>query len=78
MHRPETKIKGSGEFMPQIKSMRNKLSLPLHMRTETDPVSETLCSLAFLGYWMMDSVQKPNNSEYRNNFQCFSLNHIML
>jgi hypothetical protein len=31
--------------------------------TETDPVSETLCSLIFLEYWTMDKVQKLSNSE---------------
>jgi hypothetical protein len=31
-----------------------------HLRTETDPVSETLCSLE---YWTMDKVKKPNNPE---------------
>jgi hypothetical protein len=30
-----------------------------HLRTETDPVSEMLCSLE---YRAMDKVQKPNNS----------------
>jgi hypothetical protein len=29
-------------------------SFPPDVRTETDPVSETLFSLIFLEYWMMD------------------------
>jgi hypothetical protein len=33
---------------------------PFHLRTETDPVSETLCSLE---YRKMDRVQKLSNSE---------------
>jgi hypothetical protein len=32
-----------------------------HLRTGTDPVSETLCSLE---YRTMDNVQKPSNSEF--------------
>jgi hypothetical protein len=31
-----------------------------HLRTETDPISETLCSLE---YRMMENVQKPSNPE---------------
>jgi hypothetical protein len=31
--------------------------------SETDPVSETFCSLVSLQYRMMDKVQKPSNSE---------------
>jgi hypothetical protein len=31
-----------------------------HLKTETDPVSETLCSSVFLEYQTMDKVQKPN------------------
>jgi hypothetical protein len=36
--------------------------LPTHLRTETDPVCETLCSL---GFTISDDgqVQKPDNSE---------------
>jgi hypothetical protein len=34
-----------------------------HMKTETDPVSETLCSSVFLEYRTMDKVQKRNNPE---------------
>jgi hypothetical protein len=37
------------------------VSLP-HLRMETDPVSEMLCSLVFLEYGTMDKVQKPSNS----------------
>jgi hypothetical protein len=33
---------------------------PPHLRTETDPLSETLCSLMFLEYQMMDKVRKLN------------------
>jgi hypothetical protein len=36
-------------------------------QTETDPVSETFCSLVFLEYQMMDKVQKPSNSEYKSS-----------
>jgi hypothetical protein len=36
---------------------------PPHLRTETDPASETLCPLVFLEYWMMDEVRTPSNSE---------------
>jgi hypothetical protein len=32
---------------------------PIHRMTETDPVSETLCSLGFLRYRTMDRVQTP-------------------
>jgi hypothetical protein len=38
-----------------------EMSPTSHLRTETDPVSETLCSLE---YRTMDNVQKPSNSEY--------------
>jgi hypothetical protein len=34
----------------------------LHLKMETDPISETLCSLVFLEYRAMDTVQKPSNS----------------
>jgi hypothetical protein len=34
-----------------------------HLQTETDPVSETLCSSVFLEYRTMDKVQKPNSPE---------------
>jgi hypothetical protein len=33
------------------------------LRTETDPISETLCSQHFLEYWTMDEVQKLTNFE---------------
>jgi hypothetical protein len=33
------------------------------LKTETDPVSETLCSSVFLEYRTMDKVQKPNSPE---------------
>jgi hypothetical protein len=32
-------------------------------RTETDPVSEILCSLVSVQYWTMHKVQKPTNSD---------------
>jgi hypothetical protein len=35
------------------------LPLSPHLRKETDPDSETLCSLFFLEYWTMDNVQNP-------------------
>jgi hypothetical protein len=34
-----------------------------HNVSETDSVSETLCSFVFLEYQRMDEVQKPNNPE---------------
>jgi hypothetical protein len=37
-----------------------------HLRTGTDPVSEMLCLLVFLEYWMIDKAQKPSNSENKN------------
>jgi hypothetical protein len=36
------------------------VSLTPHLRTETYPVSETLCSLE---YWTIGKVQKPSNTE---------------
>jgi hypothetical protein len=36
---------------------------PTQLKTETDPVSETLCSSVFLEYRTMDKVQKPNSPE---------------
>jgi hypothetical protein len=36
---------------------------PFHLKTETDPVSETLCSSMFLEYRTMDKVQNPNSPE---------------
>jgi hypothetical protein len=35
-----------------------------HLRTETDPVSETLCFLVSIEYRTMDKVQNPSNSEF--------------
>jgi hypothetical protein len=44
---------------------------PPHLRTETDPVSETLC---FSEYRTMDIVQKPGNSEcYTPSSEPFSI-----
>jgi hypothetical protein len=39
------------------------LPCPIHLRTETDPVPETLCFYRFYSFehWTMDRVQKPNN-----------------
>jgi hypothetical protein len=34
---------------------------PHHLRTETEPVSETLFSLRSLEYRMIDKIQKPIN-----------------
>jgi hypothetical protein len=34
-----------------------------HLRMETGPVSEKLCSLVFLEYRTMDKVQKPGNPD---------------
>jgi hypothetical protein len=36
---------------------------PTHLRTETDPVSETLCSIVLLEYQRMDEVQKLSKSK---------------
>jgi hypothetical protein len=45
---------------------------PPCLRTETDPVSETLCSFVFLEYRAMDKVQKPSNPERKYEFVlCF-------
>jgi aminoglycoside phosphotransferase family enzyme len=38
--------------------------LSSHLKTETDPVSETLCSSVCLEYRTMDKVKKPNSPEY--------------
>jgi hypothetical protein len=46
------------------KTLKNTMCLlPLHLRTETDPVYETLRSLVFLQCRVMDKVQKPSNPE---------------
>jgi hypothetical protein len=39
----------------------NTVSLPLTLRTETDPVSETFCSLE---YRTMDKIQKFSNHKF--------------
>jgi hypothetical protein len=39
------------------------VSLPLHLRTEADPVSETSCYLLILDFRTMDKVQKPVSSQ---------------
>jgi hypothetical protein len=45
-----------------LKNGLNRVGVFLpHLRTETDPVSETLCSSE---YWTMDKAQKPSNSDY--------------
>jgi hypothetical protein len=43
-------------------------SMKLHLRTETDPVSETLCLLV-IEFRTMDKVQKPSINEYNTLFQ---------
>ena len=40
------------------------VSLPLHLRTEADPVSETLCYLVTLDFRTVDKVQKPISSHW--------------
>jgi hypothetical protein len=47
---------------------RQSRCLPLDLKTETDPVSETLCCLIFLEYRTIGNVKKPNNSDYNNIF----------
>jgi hypothetical protein len=41
---------------------RKSRCLPLHLRTETDPFSETLCFLVFR-LFLIDKVRKPSNSD---------------
>jgi hypothetical protein len=48
-----------------------------HLKTETDPVSETLCSSVFVEYWMMDRVQTPNSPEFLKCFKIFLKYHAM-
>jgi hypothetical protein len=43
-----------------LKHSTEKVSPSLHVRTETDPVSETLC---FRVFRIPDKVQKPSDSE---------------
>jgi hypothetical protein len=47
-----------------------RCSLPPDLKKETDPVSETLCSLIFLEYWTMDKVQELSNSEFLHCCVC--------
>jgi hypothetical protein len=42
---------------------RVSVSLPLHLRMEEDPVSETSGYLVILDFQMMDKVQKPISSQ---------------
>jgi hypothetical protein len=46
---------------PLSKRHQHSRCLPPHLKTETDPVSETLCSLVS-AYRTVDRVTKPNNS----------------
>jgi hypothetical protein len=46
----------------------------LHLRTETDPVSETSCSLE---YQTMEKVQKPSNSDCMHFFINMVLDHLL-
>jgi hypothetical protein len=39
------------------------VSLPLHLRTEADPVPETSCYLVILNFRTMEKVQKPISSQ---------------
>jgi hypothetical protein len=41
----------------------NTVGVPLPLRTEADPVSETSCYLVILDFWTMDEVQKPITSQ---------------
>jgi hypothetical protein len=43
---------------------RNNLDHSPHLRKETDPVSETLCSLEFVGVPDDERVKKPSIPEY--------------
>jgi AraC-like DNA-binding protein len=48
---------------------------PSHLRTEINPVSETLCCLVFLEYRTLDKVQKLINSEcYTESLEHFRIN----
>jgi hypothetical protein len=41
----------------------NRVGVSPHLRTETDPVSETLCSLVFQNTGRCTNSQKRNNSK---------------
>jgi hypothetical protein len=49
-------------LMLTLSNRYNRAGIPIHLRTETDPVSETLCFLVF-EYRTMEEVQKPSSSE---------------
>jgi hypothetical protein len=56
------------------------LPCPIQLRTETDPVSETLCFYCFYSFehWTMDRVQKPNNHVHLIRFYCSNYNSYSL
>jgi hypothetical protein len=45
----------------KTRTQQNRCLQSPHLRTETNPVSETLCSLVFLEYRTMDKIQKSIN-----------------
>jgi hypothetical protein len=57
-----------------LQTLDNIMFWKLDLRTETDPVPETLCFLVFVEYWMMCKVPKPLNLiQYHalNRFICW-------
>jgi hypothetical protein len=56
------KLKDTGPVISFQGTQQSRCLAP-HLRMETDPVSETLCSLFFSQYRMMSKAQKPNNSK---------------
>jgi hypothetical protein len=55
-------------------SETGSVGVPLHMRKETNPASETLCFFWFLEYRTMDKVRKPSNFEcYTPSSEPFSI-----
>jgi hypothetical protein len=53
------------------------VSSSLHVRTETDPVSETWFS-SFLEFQTMDKIQNPNNSTKKTLTANFSVISLLL
>jgi hypothetical protein len=56
---------GTGNYADKVvlwlRAQQNMCLPPPHLRIETEPVSETLCSLE---YRMMDKVQKSSNPQF--------------
>jgi hypothetical protein len=59
MHKPETEVETEDMDFPVIEVSP---LLGAEQRTETDAVSETLCSLVST-HWTMDKVQEASSSE---------------